>query len=247
MAKQIPSMNQTLIIIPTLNEVENINNIIKAVFDVNKDYHILIVDDNSTDGTIEIVKNLQSTYANLNIEVRFNSRGLGKAYIHGFKWAINKNYQYILEMDADFSHNPKDLPRLIKACKEDGFDVAIGSRYINNKINVINWDFKRLMLSYFASKYVKFVTGIPVFDTTAGFICYSRKVLETIDFNEIRFTGYAFQIEMKFKAWLLKFKIKEVSIIFTDRTKGTSKLDGSIISEAIFGVIRMKFKGLTKK
>lgn len=247
MAKQILSMNQALIIIPTLNEVENINAIIKAVFDIDPNYHILVVDDNSTDGTIDIIKNLQKTHSNLYLEIRINSRGLGKAYIHGFKWAIQRDYKYILEMDADFSHNPKDLPRLINACEEGENDIAIGSRYINNKINVINWDFKRLMLSYFASKYVKFVTGIPVFDTTAGFICYRKKVLETIDFSKIRFTGYAFQIEMKFKAWLHKFKIKEVSIIFTDRTKGTSKLDSSIISEAIFGVIRMKFKGLTKK
>ncbi|MDO3694477.1 polyprenol monophosphomannose synthase [Wenyingzhuangia sp. chi5] len=240
-------MNQALIIIPTLNEVENINAIIKAVFDIDPNYHILVVDDNSTDGTINIIKNLQKTHANLHLEIRTNNRGLGKAYIHGFKWAIQRDYEYVLEMDADFSHNPKDLQRLINACEEGENDIAIGSRYINNKINVINWDFKRLMLSYFASKYVKFVTGIPVFDTTAGFICYRRKVLETIDFSKIRFTGYAFQIEMKFKAWLHKFKIKEVPIIFTDRTKGTSKLDGSIISEAIFGVIRMKFKGLTKK
>ena len=240
-------MTQVLIIIPTLNEVENINAIIKAVFDIDPNYHILVVDDNSTDGTIEIIKNLQKSTPNLHLEIRINSRGLGKAYIHGFKWAIQRDYEYILEMDADFSHNPKDLSRLINSCEQEGNDIAIGSRYINNKINVINWDFKRLMLSYFASKYVKFVTGIPVFDTTAGFICYRRKVLETIDFSKIRFTGYAFQIEMKFKAWLHKFKIKEVSIIFTDRTKGTSKLDSSIISEAIFGVIRMKFKGLTKK
>lgn len=247
MAKQITSMNQVLIIIPTLNEVENIATIIKAVLSVNPDYHILVVDDNSVDGTIDVIKKLQETYQNLHLEIRLNSRGLGKAYIHGFKWAITKEYEYILEMDADFSHNPKDIPRLINACEQDGYDLAIGSRYINNKINVINWDFKRLILSYFASKYVKLITGIPVFDTTAGFICYRRKVLETIDYSKIRFTGYAFQIEMKFKSWLHKFKIKEVSIIFTDRTKGTSKLDGSIINEAIFGVIRMKFKGLTKK
>ncbi|MGY5356055.1 polyprenol monophosphomannose synthase [Wenyingzhuangia sp. IMCC45467] len=240
-------MNQALIIIPTLNEVENINAIIKAVFDINPEYHILVVDDNSTDGTIDIIKNLQKKHANLHLEIRINSRGLGKAYIHGFKWAIARTYDYILEMDADFSHNPKDIPRLISACEQDGNDLAIGSRYINYKINVINWDFKRLILSYFASKYVRIVTGIPVFDTTAGFICYRRQVLEKIDFSKIRFTGYAFQIEMKYKAWLHKFKIKEVSIIFTDRTKGTSKLDGSIINEAIFGVIRMKFKGLTKK
>ena len=182
-------MNKVLVIIPTLNEVENINAIIKAVFDINSNYHILIVDDNSTDGTIDIVKKLQISYPNLHLEIRVNSRGLGKAYIHGFKWAIQRDYEYVLEMDADFSHNPKDLPRLISACEEGNYDIAIGSRYINNKINVINWDFKRLMLSYFASKYVKLVTGIPVFDTTAGFICYHRKVLEPIDYSKIRFTG----------------------------------------------------------
>ncbi|WP_167897608.1 polyprenol monophosphomannose synthase [Wenyingzhuangia aestuarii] len=239
-------MHQALIIIPTLNEVENINSIIAAVFNIDATYHILIVDDNSTDGTIQVVKELQNTYKHLYLEIRTKERGLGKAYIHGFLWALKRKYDYVLEMDADFSHNPKDLPRLINAC-EQGADLAIGSRYINNKINVINWDFKRLILSYFASKYVKFVTGIPVFDTTAGFICYKRRVLESIDFSNIRFTGYAFQIEMKFKAWLRNFSIKEVAIIFTDRTKGTSKLDSSIISEAIFGVIKMKFKGLTKK
>lgn len=240
-------MNQVLIIIPTLNEVENINIIIEAVFSTNPNYHILVVDDNSTDGTINNIEALQQNYANLYLEVRTNSRGLGRAYIHGFKWALLREYHYILEMDADFSHNPEDLPRLINACEKEGADLAIGSRYINDKINVINWDFKRLILSYLASKYVKFITGIPVFDTTAGFICYKRKVLETIDFSEIGFTGYAFQIEMKFKTWLHKFKIKEVSIVFTDRTKGSSKLDSSIINEAIFGVIKMKFKGLTKK
>ncbi len=239
-------MSQSLIIVPTLNEVENVKEIVEAVFSIDADLHILIVDDNSTDGTIEIVKELQNNHSNLYLEIRTNERGLGKAYIHGFKWALNKDYDYILEMDADFSHNPADLPRLIEACK-NGADLAIGSRYINNKINVINWDFTRLILSYFASKYVKIITGIPVYDTTAGFICYRRKVLETIDFSNIRFTGYAFQIEMKFKAWLHQFKIKEVSIIFTDRTKGTSKLDSSIIHEAIFGVIKMKFKGLPKK
>ncbi|NIJ46074.1 dolichol-phosphate mannosyltransferase [Wenyingzhuangia heitensis] len=239
-------MQQALIIIPTLNEVENIHAIINAVFTINANYHILIVDDNSTDGTIKAIQQLQHTNSNLYLEIRTQNRGLGKAYIHGFLWALKKDYEYILEMDADFSHNPKDIPRLINAC-EQGADLAIGSRYINNKINVINWDFKRLILSYTASKYVKFVTGIPVFDTTAGFICYKKRVLESIDFSNIRFTGYAFQIEMKFKAWLRNFSIQEVAIIFTDRTKGTSKLDSSIISEAIFGVIKMKFKGLTKK
>ncbi|MGY6648236.1 polyprenol monophosphomannose synthase [Wenyingzhuangia sp. IMCC45574] len=239
-------MSQSLIIVPTLNEVENVKEIVDAVFNVDPNLHILIVDDNSTDGTIEIVKELKETNPNLHLEIRTSDRGLGKAYIHGFQWALQRDYAHILEMDADFSHNPKDLPRLIEAC-ENGADLAIGSRYINNKINVINWDFTRLLLSYFASKYVKVITGIPVYDTTAGFICYRRKVLETIDFSNIRFTGYAFQIEMKFKAWLHKFTIKEVSIIFTDRTKGTSKLDSSIIHEAIFGVLKMKFKGLPKK
>lgn len=239
-------MNKALIIIPTLNEVENIHNIITAVFNINNNYHILIVDDHSTDGTLNVIRGLQQKFTNLYLEVRTQNRGLGKAYIHGFIWALKRDYKYIVEMDADFSHNPKDLPTLISTC-ESGADLVIGSRYINNKINVINWDFKRLMLSYFASKYVKLITGIPVFDTTAGFICYNRKVLESIDFSNIRFTGYAFQIEMKFKAWLRDFKMKEVPIIFTDRTKGTSKLDSSIISEAIFGVIKMKIKGLTKK
>lgn len=238
-------MNKALVIIPTLNEVENINNIVHAVFTVNNNYHILIVDDSSTDGTITEIKKLQDKFNHLFLEVRTQDKGLGKAYIHGFLWALKKEYNYIIEMDADFSHNPKDLPRLINAC-EQGADLAIGSRYINNKINVINWDFKRLMLSYIASKYVKFITRIPVFDTTAGFICYKREVLQAINFSHIRFTGYAFQIEMKFKAWLRGFKIKEVAIIFTDRTKGTSKLNSSIISEAIFGVIKMKIKGLTK-
>jgi len=236
-------MKKTLIIIPTLNEVENINNVITQVFKVNPNYHILIVDDNSTDGTIEIVKELKTTYTNLFIEVRTKERGLGKAYIHGFKWALEKKYDYIVEMDADLSHNPNDVPRLMAAC-ENGHDVAIGSRYINNKINVINWDIKRLLLSFFASRYVKLVTGMPFFDTTAGFICYKKEVLQTVNLNRIKFTGYAFQIEMKFKAWLHHFKITEVPIVFTDRTLGTSKLDSSIIGEAIFGVIKMRLKGL---
>lgn len=239
-------MSQSLIIVPTLNEVENVREIVEAIFNIDTQLHILIVDDNSTDGTIDLVKKLQKVHSHLYLEIRTLERGLGKAYIHGFKWALQREYEYILEMDADFSHSPNDVPRLIEACKK-GADLAVGSRYINNKINVINWDFKRLLLSYFASKYVKVITGIPVYDTTAGFICYKRTVLEAIDFSNIRFTGYAFQIEMKFKAWLREFKIKEVSIIFTDRTKGTSKLDSSIIHEAIFGVIKMKFKGLTKR
>lgn len=171
---------------------------------------------------------------------------MGTAYIHGFKWAIDKKYDYIIEMDADFSHNPNDLIRLYNACALEGGDVAVGSRYVNNQVNVVNWDIKRLLLSYFASKYVRFITQIPVFDTTAGFVCYKRKVLETIQLDKIKFVGYAFQIEMKFKAWKQKFKIKEVSVIFTDRTLGASKMSGNIVSEALFGVIKMKIKGLPK-
>jgi dolichol-phosphate mannosyltransferase len=206
----------------------------------------LVVDDSSPDGTGAIVAKLQQEFSNLFLEVRKEKNGLGTAYIHGFNWAISKNYDYIIEMDADFSHNPNDLIQLYNACAEDGADFSIGSRYLNNKINVINWDFKRLFLSYFASKYVRFITQIPIYDTTAGFVCYKRKVLENIALDKIKFVGYAFQIEMKFKAWKKKFVYKEVSIIFTDRKKGTSKMSGSIISEAVFGVIKMRLENLPK-
>lgn len=239
-------MSNTLVIIPTYNEKENIEAIIRAVFSQEKQFDILVVDDSSPDGTGDIVRNLQQEFSNLFLEVRAEKSGLGTAYIHGFKWAISKNYDYIIEMDADFSHNPNDLIKLYHACAEDGADFSIGSRYLNNKINVINWDFKRLFLSYFASKYVRFITQIPIYDTTAGFVCYKRKVLESIDLDKIKFVGYAFQIEMKFKAWKKKFKHKEVSIIFTDRKKGTSKMSGSIISEAVFGVIKMRLENLLK-
>jgi dolichol-phosphate mannosyltransferase len=235
-------MSNTLVIIPTYNEKENIEAIIRAVFSQKKQFDILVVDDSSPDGTGDIVINLQQEFSNLFLEVRKEKSGLGTAYIHGFKWAISKNYEYIIEMDADFSHNPNDLIKLYQACAEDGADFSIGSRYLNNKINVINWDFKRLFLSYFASKYVRFITQIPIYDTTAGFVCYKRKVLENIELDKIKFVGYAFQIEMKFKAWEKKFKHKEVSIIFTDRKKGTSKMSGSIISEAVFGVIKMRLE-----
>lgn len=244
-------MQDTLVIIPTYNEKENIENIIRTTFSQKKqdfNIHILIVDDNSPDGTAAIVTQLQTEYKNqLFLEKRAAKTGLGAAYIHGFKWALQKEYAYIIEMDADFSHNPKDLIRLHNACAEGGADLSIGSRYLNNQVNVVNWDMKRLLLSYFASKYVKFITRIPVSDTTAGFVCYKRKVLETIDLDKIKFIGYAFQIEMKFKAWKHGFNIKEVSVIFTDRTLGTSKMDGAIITEAIFGVLKMKLKGLPKK
>ncbi len=239
-------MSNTLVIIPTYNEKENIESIVRAVFSQEKQFDILVVDDSSPDGTGDIVTILQQEFSNLFLEVRKEKNGLGTAYIHGFKWAISKNYDYIIEMDADFSHNPNDLIQLFNACANDGADFSIGSRYLNNKINVINWDFKRLFLSYFASKYVRFITQIPIYDTTAGFVCYKRKVLENIDLDKIKFVGYAFQIEMKFKAWKKKFKHKEVSIIFTDRKKGTSKMSGSIISEAVFGVIKMRLENLLK-
>lgn len=239
-------MSNTLVIIPTYNEKENIETIIRAVFSQEKQFDILVVDDSSPDGTGDIVRNLQQEFSNLFLEVRHEKNGLGTAYIHGFKWAISKNYDYIIEMDADFSHNPNDLIQLYNACAEDGADFSVGSRYLNNKINVINWDFKRLFLSYFASKYVRFITQIPIYDTTAGFVCYKRKVLENIALDKIKFVGYAFQIEMKFKAWKKGFKHKEISIIFTDRKKGTSKMSGSIISEAVFGVIKMRFENLLK-
>ena len=237
-------MSDTLVIIPTYNEKENIEAIIKTVFEQDKKFHILVVDDNSPDGTAAIVDDLILRYSDrLFIEKREGKNGLGTAYIHGFKWAIEKKYDYIIEMDADFSHNPTDLVRLYNACKNEGADVSIGSRY-SQGVNVVNWPMKRVLLSYFASKYVRFITRIPVHDTTAGFVCYKRRVLETINLNTIRFVGYAFQIEMKFKAWKHNFNIKEVSVIFTDRTEGTSKMNEGIIYEALFGVLKMRFKGL---
>ena len=237
-------MSDTLVIIPTYNEKENIQAIIEAVFKQKKKFHILVVDDNSPDSTAEIVERLITQYSDaLFIEKRTGKNGLGTAYIHGFKWAIQKKYDYIIEMDADFSHNPKDLVRLYEACEKEGADVSIGSRY-SQGVNVVNWPMKRVLLSYFASKYVRFITRIPIHDTTAGFVCYKRSVLETIKLNKIRFVGYAFQIEMKFKAWKHNFKIKEVSVIFTDRTEGTSKMSDGIIYEALFGVLKMRFKGL---
>ena len=239
-------MSDTLVIIPTLNEIENIKAIIEAVFKLKKKFHILVVDDNSKDGTPEAVEALYNAYPEqLFLEKRKGKKGLGSAYIHGFKWALQKEYQYIIEMDADFSHNPKDLSKLYDACKKEGAKLSVGSRYINNNINVVNWNIKRLLLSYFASKYVQIITGIPLFDTTAGFVCYHREVLETIDLDKIRFVGYAFQIEMKFKTWKHNFPIKEVGIVFTDRTHGTSKMNNSIITEAVFGVIKLRIKGLS--
>ena len=240
-------MSDALVIIPTYNEKENIEVIIRTTFDQKKEFDILIVDDNSPDGTWKIVEDLILEFPNrLFLEKRADKNGLGTAYIHGFKWAIAKKYEYIIEMDADFSHNPKDLIHLYNACKKEGNDLSVGSRYVNNQVNVVNWDIKRLLLSYFASKYVRLITRIPLFDTTAGFVCWKRHVLETIQLDKIKFIGYAFQIEMKFKAWKHGFNIKEVSVIFTDRVVGSSKMSSSIVSEALFGVIKMKLKGLPK-
>lgn len=239
-------MQDALVIIPTFNEKENIEKIIKATFSQKKSFDILVVDDSSPDGTANIVRKLQETYPkSLFLEVRNKKNGLGRAYIHGFKWAIQRKYEYIIEMDADFSHNPKDLVRLYNKCVLEGADVSIGSRY-SKGVNVVNWPMKRVLLSYFASKYVRFVTGMPYNDTTAGFVCYHRKVLETIQLDKIKFVGYAFQIEMKFKAWKHGFNIQEVSVIFTDRTLGESKMSKTIITEAIFGIVKMRFSGLPK-
>ncbi len=239
-------MQDTLVIIPTYNEKENIERIIRATFSQKKKFDILIVDDSSPDGTADIVRTLQKEFPErLFLEVRNKKEGLGRAYIHGFRWAIKRKYDYIIEMDADFSHNPKDLERLYDKCVVEGADLSIGSRY-SQGVNVVNWPMKRVLLSYFASKYVQIVTGMPFHDTTAGFVCYSRKVLEKIQLDKIKFVGYAFQIEMKFKAWKHGFNIKEVSVIFTDRTMGESKMSKTIITEAIFGIIKMRFSGLPK-
>ncbi|MCF8283747.1 MAG: polyprenol monophosphomannose synthase [Sphingobacteriales bacterium] len=233
-------MSDSLIIIPTYNEKENIEKMIHKVFSLPHPFHLLIIDDGSPDGTADIIKGLQAQYAErLFIEERKGKLGLGTAYIHGFKWALHRTYEYIFEMDADFSHNPDDLVRLRQACV-NGADLAIGSRYITG-INVVNWPMSRVILSFFASKYVQFITGMPVNDATAGFKCYKRIVLETIKLNKVKFVGYAFQIEMKFTTWKFGFDILEVPIIFTDRSEGTSKMSKGIIREAVFGVLQMKF------
>lgn len=240
-------MTDTIVIIPTYNEIENIEAIVKAVFSQSSDVHILIVDDNSPDLTGLKVKELQKEFPNrLFLENRKEKSGLGTAYIHGFKWCLKNKYQYIFEMDADFSHDPNDLVRLHEACHVQGADLSIGSRYVTG-VNVVNWPMSRVLMSYFASRYVRVITGMKIHDTTAGFVCYKRKVLETINLDKIKFIGYAFQIEMKFKAYLKGFEIKEVPVIFTDRTLGESKLSSGIISEAIFGVISMKINSLFKK
>ena len=233
-------MSDSIVIIPTYNEKENIENIIRVVFGLEKEFHILIIDDGSPDGTADIVKRLQKEFPDrLFMIERKGKLGLGTAYITGFKWALEHSYEYIFEMDADFSHNPNDLPRLYEACAVQGGDVAIGSRYVSG-VNVVNWPMGRVLMSYFASKYVRIVTGLPIHDTTAGFKCYRRQVLETIDLDHIRFKGYAFQIEMKFTAYKCGFKIIEVPVIFINRELGTSKMNSSIFGEAVFGVIKLK-------
>lgn len=239
-------MSDSVVIIPTYNEKENIENIIRAVFGLDKAFHILIIDDGSPDGTAGIVKNLQKEFDGaLNIVERQGKLGLGTAYITGFKWALEHGYDFIFEMDADFSHSPNDLPKLYNACAKNGADVAIGSRYISG-VNVVNWPMGRVLMSYFASKYVKIVTGLKIHDTTAGFKCYRRQVLETIDLDNIRFKGYAFQIEMKFTAWKCGFVIQEVPIIFVNRELGVSKMSGGIFSEAVLGVLKLKLSSLFK-
>ena len=235
-------MNSGLVVIPTYNEIENIERIIRAVFALQKTFHILVVDDNSPDKTFEKVKELQLEFPNtLFLEVRTGKAGLGTAYVHGFKWALKRDYQFIFEMDADFSHNPIDLERLHDACAIDGAQMAIGSRYVRG-VNVVNWPLSRVLLSYFASVYVNLITGMKIHDSTAGFICYQRTVLETINLDKIQFVGYAFQIEMKYRTYCQGFKIMEVPIIFTDRTQGKSKMNNVIIKEAVFGVISLRFQ-----
>lgn len=240
--------SDSIVIIPTYNEKENIEKIIRAVFALPKSFHILIIDDGSPDGTASIVRGLmQDEFADrLFMVERQGKLGLGTAYICGFKWALEHGYDFIFEMDADFSHNPEDLPRLYHACADEGFDMAVGSRYVSG-VNVVNWPMGRVLMSYYASRYVQFVTGIPVRDTTAGFKCYRRRVLETVDLDAIRFKGYAFQIEMKFTAYKLGFKIKEVPVIFVNRREGTSKMSGGIFGEALFGVMRLRWAAITGK
>ena len=239
-------MSAGIVIIPTYNEIENIERIVHAVFQLPSTFHVLIVDDNSPDGTFNKVAELQKQYPEkLFLEVRTKKSGLGTAYVHGFKWALSHNYQYIYEMDADFSHNPNDLEKLYLAC-QNGADVAIGSRY-SKGVNVVNWPLNRVLMSYFASVYVKFITGMQIHDATAGFICYKRNVLETINIDKIKFVGYAFQIEMKYRAFVNKFKIEEVPIIFTDRTLGESKMSGAIIREAVIGVIMLRIRKIFNK
>ena len=244
---------ERLVIIPTYNERENIEKIIRAVFDLPGTFHILVIEDGSPDGTADIVRSLQSEFAQqenmanrLFMVERTGKLGLGTAYIAGFRWALEHGYQYIFEMDADFSHNPQDLPRLYEACATGGADVSIGSRYVSG-VNVVNWPMGRVLMSYFASKYVRLITGLDIHDTTAGFVCYRREVLATLPLDQIRFKGYAFQIEMKFSAVKYGFRVKEVPVIFVNRELGTSKMNSSIFGEAVFGVMRLKWDSWFKR
>jgi len=239
-------VSQGLVIIPTYNEKENIEDLLRVVFSLERTFHVLVIDDGSPDGTADIVERMQLEYREeLHMIKREGKQGLGTAYIRGFKYAIQKRYDYIFEMDADFSHNPHDLVRLYDACAKDGHDLAIGSRYVNG-VNVVNWPMGRVLMSYFASKYVQLVTGMPFHDATAGFKCYRREVLETINLDKVRFVGYPFQIEMKFTAWKMGFKIKEVPIVFTNRVLGESKMSTRILNEAVFGIIKMKIRSWFK-
>ena len=239
-------MSDALVIIPTYNEKENIENIIRKVFSLPDLFHLLIVDDGSPDGTGDIVKSLQEEYSGkLHILERKGKQGLGTAYLAGFSWGLDREYEYLCEMDADFSHNPENLVRLYHCCKDENKDVVIGSRYVKG-VNVVNWPMSRVLLSYFASRYVRIILNIPVEDTTAGFICYRRKVLESINFKKVKFVGYAFQIEMKYIAYKKGFSIKEIPVIFTDRTAGKSKMSKSIIKEAVFGVLQLKMRNILR-
>lgn len=240
-------MKEALVIIPTYNEIENISAIIDSVMKLPEKFDILVIDDNSPDGTaVAVEKKIEEFQGRIYLERRAGKLGLGTAYIHGFKWGLMQGYEYIIEMDADFSHNPEDLPKLLKACRDEGADLAIGSRYISG-VNVVNWPMGRVLMSYFASAYVRLITGTAIRDTTAGFVCYSRKVLEAMNLDKIQFKGYAFQIEMKFKAFKKKFKIVEVPIIFINRRLGISKMSSGIFGEAMFGVIKLKWQSLFSK
>jgi dolichol-phosphate mannosyltransferase len=239
-------VSKSVVIIPTYNEKENVKEIIQAILSLPLPFHILIIDDNSPDGTADIVRSMQSNHPEVHMVEREGKLGLGTAYIAGFKWALEHRYEYIFEMDADFSHDPKDLIRLHEACEKDGADLAIGSRY-KSGVNVVNWPLGRVIMSYAASIYVRLVTGMQIRDTTAGFKCYRKEVLSTIEFNKIKSKGYAFQIEMKFTAWKFRFKIVEIPIVFTDRKRGSSKMSGGIFNEALWGVIKMKWNSFFSK
>ena len=240
-------MDKKLVIIPTYNEKENIEEIVREVFDLPGDFHILVIDDGSPDGTAAIVKGLQEPFPErLHLLERSGKLGLGTAYLTGFRWALEHNYDYVFEMDADFSHNPADLQRLYEACTRDGADLAIGSRYCNG-VSVVDWPISRILISYFASSYVRTILGMHIYDTTAGFVCYKRRVLETMDLDAVQMKGYGFQIEMKYSAWKLGFRLKEVPIIFTNRQKGVSKMSGGIFGEAFWGVIALRFRKIKSR